>query len=120
MLRTNRETFPDELTGPHVEHLTGVQLALGQGAEEVMAGETKMKPQVKLVRGVKRELNSMQYGCVACGVHTCLCGFVCLHVCPGCVDHHSTLSNFINVIPCPSPDGLIAIICGSLQIKAQQ
>lgn len=38
----------------------------------------------------------------------------------GRVDHHSTLSNFINVIPRPSPDGLIAIICGSLQIKAKQ
>lgn len=37
MLRTNRETFPDELTGPHVEHLTGLSLVLGQSAEEVMA-----------------------------------------------------------------------------------
>lgn len=64
MLRTNRETFPDELTGPHVEHLTGLRLVLGQSAEEVKARKKKMKTEAMQVRkikiGGKRKLNSIQ------------------------------------------------------------
>lgn len=37
-----------------------------------------------------------------------------------CVYHQLSLSNFINVIFCPLADCLMAIICGSLQIKLRQ
>ena len=65
MLRTNRETFPDELTGPHVEHLTWLRLAVGQSAEEVTARKENGKTEARQVRKVKNwverwKLNSTQ------------------------------------------------------------
>lgn len=90
MLRTNRETFPDELTGPHVEHLTGLRLALGQSAEEVKARENKTKTQAKQVREIKivRKEETKQHPVLMCHarvrrayVSVRVCVSVCLSVC---------------------------------------
>lgn len=62
MPRTNRETFPDELTGPHVEHRA--RAPVGAWTEGVKAKKKKMKREAKQVRKIKicgkRKLNSTQ------------------------------------------------------------